>query len=93
MSMPSFRRCSLLVKNHMLKRRLRALKEINMGMENELSFLEGEVDFLYGELQEAQWQLHAANRELQQLRADADRRRGCHGPTTAVAAEQALRQA
>ena len=46
-----------------------------MGMENELSFLEGEVDFFYGELQEAQWQLHAANRELQQLRADADRRR------------------
>ena len=46
-----------------------------MGMENEPSFLQGEVSFLQGELQEAQWQPYAANRMLQYLRGDADRRR------------------
>ena len=59
----------------MLKKRLRALKSINMGMENELSFLQGEVSFLQGELQEAQWRLRDASRMLQYLRGDADRRR------------------
>ena len=68
MSMPPFRRCRLLVKNYILKNRLRRMKTLNMSMENELSFVQGE-------LQQALWQLHEARRTLQYLRAAEDRRR------------------
>ena len=70
MTSPPFRRCHLAVRRFVTKRALQALRRIklvNVGMENELSFLESQ-------LQRALFKIIELENELRRLR-EAERRR------------------